>query len=118
MPTRRVGRYDPRVLAAEIIRRVGDCGYVIHLAAPSTATQKLQLMACRILERPVVIMPTPCATVEEWLERRAQQIGDARPHRSSQTPVEGRAPEPAPLDASREEAPHVPPLRLVAVNSR
>jgi len=99
MRKRRVGRCDPRDVAAEIIRRVGDCSYVIHLADPPTATQKLQLMASRILGRPVVIMPMPCASVEEWLERCAPKIRDALPHMPSQTPPEAKAMEPAPIDA-------------------
>jgi len=43
--------------------------YVIRLSNPPTASERLQLLAARLLRSPVAIMPTKCATSEEWLTR-------------------------------------------------
>jgi hypothetical protein len=60
-------------LAEEVIRRTtsgnGDCPYVIRLSDPPTATEQLQLVACRLLGRPVAIMPAKALTVDEWMQR-------------------------------------------------
>jgi hypothetical protein len=70
---------DPRELAAEIIRRARAglakqdsddfLPYVVHLSDPPTPQEELQLAACRILGRPIAVMPTKCLTVAEWMER-------------------------------------------------
>lgn len=69
----------PRDLAAEIIRRVrastansespDSLPYVVHLSDPPTAEERLQLMACRLMRQPIVIVPGKCLTVEEWVQR-------------------------------------------------
>jgi hypothetical protein len=76
MAKSRVERLDHRKLVDEIVRRAGD-GNVIHVDDPPTVSQKLQLAACRILARPIAIVPSKCATVEEWLERYAPPSPDA-----------------------------------------
>jgi hypothetical protein len=78
-PRRRLNSLSAHDLAEEIVRRaskVDEAGasilpYVIHLSDPPTAQERLQLAAVRLLGKPVAIMPTPCATVEEWLARYA-----------------------------------------------
>jgi hypothetical protein len=42
---------------------------VIHLSDPPTAHEQLQLMAARLQTTPIVIMPQPCRTVDEWIQR-------------------------------------------------
>jgi hypothetical protein len=59
-------------LAAEIIRRTNagnNCSQVIHLHEPPETRELFQLAAARILRQTVAIVPTKCATIEEWLER-------------------------------------------------
>jgi hypothetical protein len=73
---------DPRDLALEIVRRAragngtpdrdGRLPYVVQFSDPPTARERLQLAACRILQRPIAIMPAKCLTVEEWAERYSQ----------------------------------------------
>jgi hypothetical protein len=68
-----------RDLAEEIVRRAGKVDetgarvlpYVIHLSDPPTPGERLQLAAVQLLGKTVAIVPTPCATVEEWLARYA-----------------------------------------------
>jgi hypothetical protein len=76
MPNRRL-RWDARELAAEVIRRAAGAdleysGYVVHLSDPPTPHEQLQLTACRLLRRPIAIMPAKCLTVEQWAERYAR----------------------------------------------
>jgi hypothetical protein len=81
MRPRKRAKVSGRALAEEILRRAGKVDetgarvlpYVIHLSDPPTPGERLQLAAVRLLGKPVAIMPTPCATVEEWLERCAPQ---------------------------------------------
>lgn len=72
-------RHNIREVVSEIVRRAGDCSYVIHMDDPPTATQKLQLAACRLLRRPVAIMPARCLSTDEWVERYAPITGDVSP---------------------------------------
>jgi ribosomal protein L36 len=65
---RSIAALDARVIAAEIVRRAGRV-YVIRLSDPPTASERLQLMAARLLRTPIAIMPTKCVTVDEWLAR-------------------------------------------------
>jgi hypothetical protein len=64
-------------IAAEIIRRAtaGDKGpcYVVRLSDPPTAGERLQLMAAKLQGTPIAIVPHPCATVAEWIERHAKR---------------------------------------------
>jgi hypothetical protein len=65
---------DAQDLAAEIIRRAAAAQgqgptYVVRLTAPPTWPERLQLMAARLQGTPVAIMPRPCKTVDEWIER-------------------------------------------------
>ena len=66
---------EPRELADEIIRRIARSGgtvpYVVRLSDSPTAKERMELMACRILGRPIAMMPAECLTVEEWSKRYA-----------------------------------------------
>ena len=55
-------------LAAEVIRR-GHGGHVIRLSVPPTPSERLQLAAARLQRIPIAIMPMPCRTMDEWLQR-------------------------------------------------
>jgi hypothetical protein len=80
---RRRHRADPREVALEIVRRAkvpstradGFDGipYVIRISDPMTASERFQLAAVRLLRRPVVIIPHPCKSLEEW-DRNALQM--------------------------------------------
>ena len=59
---------NPHDLAAEIVRRAGG-GVVVRLSEPPTPLERLQLMAARLLGKPIAIMPHPCKTTDEWMER-------------------------------------------------
>jgi hypothetical protein len=82
---RKSAKVEPRDLAAEVIRRVRastansdnpDClPYVVHLSEPPTAEERLQLMACRLMRQPIVIVPGKCLTVEEWVQRYTTRSG-------------------------------------------
>lgn len=73
---RKASKPSAHDLAEEIVRRVSKLDesgasilpYVIRLSDPPTAHEQLQLAAVRLLKRPVVIAPQPCATVEEWVK--------------------------------------------------
>jgi hypothetical protein len=81
---------DARDIAAEIVRRAmasqgapgpdGGAGriYVIRLSDPPTASERLQLTAARLMGWPVAIMPMPCRTTAEWLDRYASLAADRR----------------------------------------
>jgi hypothetical protein len=68
-------------VAAEIVRRVTDQygialpdgprrgPYVIRLSDPTPPRERLQLAAARLQGRTIAIMPQPCKTVDEWVER-------------------------------------------------
>jgi hypothetical protein len=63
-------------IAAEIIRRAGgeaNLGYVAHLSDPPTVQERLILAAFKLAGQPFAVMPTPCASVEEWLGRYRQR---------------------------------------------
>jgi hypothetical protein len=64
---------EPRDVAAEIIRRAngpeGRPPYVIRLCEPPTPSERLQLIAARLQQTPIVIMPHPCETIDEWLKK-------------------------------------------------
>jgi hypothetical protein len=62
-------------IAAEIIRRAGgdgSLGYVVYLSDPPTVRERLILTAFRLAGQPFAIMPTPCASVDEWLSSHRQ----------------------------------------------
>ncbi len=65
----------PSDLAEEIVRRAnaagrgGSIGYVVRLSDPPAPGELIQLAACRILGQPIAIIPTGCASVEEWVKR-------------------------------------------------
>ena len=65
MPKRRA---DARSLVAEIVRRHAG-SQVIRVSNPPTTSERLQLIAARLTRTPIVIMPQPCATTQEWLAR-------------------------------------------------
>jgi hypothetical protein len=50
-----------------------DAAYVVCLSDPATPKEQLLLAACRLMDRPIAIMPTTCVTVEEWVA--ATRIG-------------------------------------------
>jgi hypothetical protein len=60
-----------RDLAAEIVRRAVDgrpdktLPYVVSLSDPPTPKEQLLLAACRLMGRPVAIMPAKCDTMEQ-----------------------------------------------------
>jgi hypothetical protein len=62
--------YNPRDLAAEIVRRAPS-GAVVRLSEPPTPLERLQLIAAQLHGTPFVIMPHPCKTAEEWEEQCA-----------------------------------------------
>jgi hypothetical protein len=75
-----MARVDARAVAAEIIWRAARLArprsdandfvpYVIRLSDPPTVPEKLQLVASRILRRPIAIMPAKCLSVGEWIAR-------------------------------------------------
>ncbi len=74
--TPRRKRPDPRELALEIVRRAcagnssGFTGmpYVVRLSDPPTSFERLQLLAARLLQTPIAIMPHPCRTADEWMQ--------------------------------------------------
>ena len=73
---------EAQAIAAEIIRRAGGkdgLGYVVHLSDPPTVQERLVLAAFRLAGRPFAIMPTPCASVEEWLSRYGKDHRQERP---------------------------------------
>jgi hypothetical protein len=43
--------------------------YLKTLSDPPTAHERLQLIAARLEQRPIVVMPHKCATVDEWISR-------------------------------------------------
>jgi hypothetical protein len=112
MRKRKLARWDHRELAAEIVRRVGDCGYVIQMDSPPTPGQKLKLTASRLLKRPVAIVPVRCASTEEWVERYAV-TGDVSPHNRVQAAMESEGIVSAASVGADEERPRWPPLRIV-----
>jgi hypothetical protein len=76
VPKRIASKANALDLASEIIRRVragtansGALPYVVHLSEPPTAKERLQLVACRLMQQPVAIVPGKCLTIEEWVER-------------------------------------------------
>jgi hypothetical protein len=44
---------------------------LVRVSEPPTKSEQLLLSALRLLRSPHAIMPHPCATFEEWLERYA-----------------------------------------------
>ena len=60
-------------LAEEIVRRAlegrSDLPYVVHLSDPPTPKEQLLLAACRLMRKPIAIMPKKCETVKEWVCR-------------------------------------------------
>ena len=80
MPKRIASKANAQDLAAEIIRRVragtansGALPYVVHLNEPPTAKERLQLVACPLMQQPIAIVPGKCLTIEEWVEKYAKQ---------------------------------------------
>jgi hypothetical protein len=71
-------RHDPRDVVAEIVRRATPSGHlhVVRLSDPPTERQRLQLMAARLLRTPIVVMPMPCNSINEWMERYATRMAD------------------------------------------
>jgi hypothetical protein len=41
---------------------------VIRFSEPPTPAERLQLIAARLQQTPIVIMPHPCETIDEWLK--------------------------------------------------
>ena len=41
----------------------------MRLSEPPTPLEHLQLMAARLLRRPIAIMPRKCKTMQEWTAR-------------------------------------------------
>jgi hypothetical protein len=76
---------SPHDIAQEIARRAahraGDApdarardplgSYVIRVSTPMTQHERLQLLAARLQRRRVALVPHPCASNEEGLERYA-----------------------------------------------
>ncbi|SRR6266850_5430711 len=82
VPKRIASKANAQDLAAEIIRRVragtassGALPYVVHLSEPPTAKERLQLVACRLMQQPIAIVPSKCLTIEEWVERYGRPGG-------------------------------------------
>jgi hypothetical protein len=67
---KRRGDFTPADLAAEIVRRAGGRA-VVHLREPPTPIERLQMLAARPLRRPIAILPHPCKTTDQWMERYA-----------------------------------------------
>ena len=81
---------DPRDVALELARRIGsaqpvldpavrDRGeldvrrvYVVRAGNPPTQLERLQLRVARLQRSPFAIMPHPCKTMGDWLERYGQ----------------------------------------------
>jgi hypothetical protein len=42
---------------------------VVRLSKPPTPLERVQLMAARLLRRPIAIMPRKCKTMQEWTAR-------------------------------------------------
>jgi hypothetical protein len=75
MPRPRV-KAEAHDIAAEIIRRAGgdgSLGYVAHLSDPPTIQERLILAAFRLTGQPFAILPKPCVSVEEWLNRHGSR---------------------------------------------
>jgi hypothetical protein len=71
MPRPRL-RVEAHDIAAEIIRRAGGdakLGYVVNLSEPPTVKERLLLAAFSLAGQPFAIMPKPCSSVQEWLNR-------------------------------------------------
>lgn len=47
--------------------------YVVCLSDPPTPKEQLLLAACRLMRKPIAIMPAKCETVEEWVARHARR---------------------------------------------
>jgi hypothetical protein len=64
------GRPSASDIAAEIVRRANgaDC-HVIRLSEPPTCHERLQLLTAKLQRTPIVIMPQPCKSMEEWIGR-------------------------------------------------
>jgi hypothetical protein len=66
-------KFSARDIAAEIVRRAtgpnGSKSYVARLSDPPTPAERLQLIAAHLEQRPIVILPHRCSSVEEWLVR-------------------------------------------------
>ena len=83
MSRRVASKANAQDVAAEIIRRVragtansdspSGLPYVVHLSAPPTAEERLQLAACRLMRQPIVIVPGKCLTIEEWVKKYGEQ---------------------------------------------
>jgi hypothetical protein len=77
-------KFDPRDVAAEIVKSAlsrGECPrgghplpYVVRRSDPPAAHEQLQLVTCKMLGRPVAIMPAKCRSVQEWSERYGKGI--------------------------------------------
>jgi hypothetical protein len=63
-------------LTEEIVGRAShgrpDLPYVVCLSDPPTPKEQLLLAACRLMRKPIAVMPAKCETVEECVERHAQ----------------------------------------------
>jgi hypothetical protein len=114
MRKRKLTRWDHRDLAAEIIRRAGDCSYVLQMDSPPTPGQKLQLTACRLLKRSVAIVPVRCASTEEWVKRYPPLVADIEAPNRAQVAAESEGVVSATSVGCDGEGPHWPPLRIVA----
>ena len=72
---KRSSRLSAGDLAQEIVRRAlegrAELPYVVHLSDPPTPQEQLLLAACRLMRKPIAIMPAKCETVEEWVARYA-----------------------------------------------
>jgi len=73
-------KVEARDLAEEIVRRAmagsadgQSLPYVVRLSDPPTIQEQLLLAACRLMKRPIAIMPQVCATMREWVERYAKR---------------------------------------------
>ena len=73
---------DQQAAALEIVRREAIRSgrtaravlSLVRVSEPPTPPERLVLSAVRLLRSPHVIMPHPCATLDEWIARY-------RPHR-------------------------------------
>jgi hypothetical protein len=74
---RRRSRPSAGDLAEEIVRRAlegrAELPYVVCLSAPPTPKEQLLLAACRLMRKPIAIMPAKCETVDEWVEEYARR---------------------------------------------
>jgi hypothetical protein len=74
---RRKAKVSIRDMAEEIVRRAQaaepNCQlpYVVRMSDPPTPEEQLQLMACQLVGKAILIVPGKALSIDEWIAKYA-----------------------------------------------